>query len=128
MLKKSFAIVKITNKKLLFLFLLSFLYNCQSFQKALFTPPKVSFDRVDIIDLSFNGAKLNAFIVVDNPNMIGVKLNRVSYEVFLEGHSLVSGAKEEAIDLKGKNRNEFSIPVNLDFNGIKSGLQSIIEK
>lgn len=103
-------------------------FSCKSFMKKAFQKPTVKVEKVTVEEISFAGADLNITISVDNPNVIGITLNRLEYELFIENERLIEGIKTDKLQIAAGKKSEFTIPVELHFKGLQNGIYGILNK
>lgn len=77
--------------------------------------PKVSFDRLDVREVSFEHVEADFVFLVDNPNPIQIDLASFSYALALEGVELLSGDAPEGFVLEQSGGSELVLPVGLVF-------------
>lgn len=79
--------------------------------------PKISFSDVSLSDVSWSGAKLKVDLDVSNPNIFGLNLNTLAYNLEAEGKSLGSGALEGVKLEKGQTQT-LSIPMDVSLTNL----------
>ena len=77
--------------------------------------PSVSFKSVKLNSLGFSGADLTAEVAVDNPNAMNLLLNKMDYNLNVNGQQWASGTASEKTNVKEKGESTLKIPVKLDF-------------
>lgn len=102
--------------------------NCSSLAKKMFNTPKVGVEKVELQDIDFTGAKLLITMVIDNPNGIGVTLNKLSYAVDVDGQQLLNGDKTDKLEVKGNQRNTITLPLTVLYSGLRSGIAGVLTK
>lgn len=103
-------------------------FSCKSLMKKAFQQPIVKVEKVQVEEISFAGADLNITISIDNPNAIGITLNRLEYELFIEDERLIEGIKSDKLQIAARKKSEFTIPVQLHFKGLQDGIYGILNK
>jgi LEA14-like dessication related protein len=79
--------------------------------------PKISFSDVSLSDVSWSGAKLKVDLDVSNPNIFGLDLNTLAYNLEAEGKSLGSGSLEGVTLEKGQTQT-LSIPMDVSLTNL----------
>jgi LEA14-like dessication related protein len=80
-----------------------------------FTKPIVSYENVALQDMSLFDATLLFTFAVDNPNAIGVVLQKGTYDFTIENYSMVSGTVDEQIRVKAGGSESINVPVHVNF-------------
>jgi LEA14-like dessication related protein len=94
----------------------------------LFEKPRVSVRRVDVTSVSFTGVSANIVFAVDNPNLIGIDLARLGYQLTVDGHPFVQGAGEHTLHVPPQGTGELQLPVSIKFLDLAEALQSLFTK
>lgn len=72
------------------------------------------------------GADLNLVLQVQNPNPVTARLDRLDYDVFLEGAKVGSGRMAQDFAVSAGARKELVIPVHVPYQGLpEAALQAI---
>ena len=87
--------------------------------------PQVSVADVKLNSLSFSGAELGFVLDVKNPNPVGVSLAGFDYDFLVEGASLLSGKKEEKLQIPSRGEEKVELPVRLTFRDVFSAIKSL---
>lgn len=80
--------------------------------------PKVSFDRVDFGKADWNGVDTDFVLKVENPNPVGVKLARWTWDLDVAGTDFLSGAEDDGTALEAAATSELKIPTRLVFTDL----------
>lgn len=84
--------------------------------------PKVSLHDVRVEHLGLSGARMLVDLGVDNPNGFGLNLDALRYSLNVDGEDWISGVLEDPSRVASHERTTLSIPVELDFATLGSGL------
>lgn len=84
--------------------------------------PDISLTGIDIKKLSLTGAKVVVGASIDNPNSFGIDINKLAYNLAINGKQWAKSDIEKTISLDGKGSNELSIPLELNFLEMGSSL------
>ena len=122
----------INNKKLKYSILFSsvfvittfLLFSCSTL-KNIFNEPKVSFDKAEISDISFQDITLDFSFIVDNPNSVGVEMAGYSYDLQIEGNSLIRGDTNEALRIEANDKSRIRLPLTLTYSDLYSMFSDI---
>ena len=95
----------------------SALTGCSAEQLAGFLP-SVRFDRLDVRAIDFEQIEADFVFQIDNPNPVGIPLERFSYDLSFEGVSLLSGNALDDLSLEAAGASEVALPVSLTFASI----------
>lgn len=80
--------------------------------------PTVNFDRIEIQDLDFEHIDTQFVFRVDNPNPVGIPLERFAYNLSFEGVDILSGNATDDLNLEAADSSEIALPVSLIFSYI----------
>ena len=115
-------------KFLLLVLALSTYSQCKSFARTLFTDPKVTVENVVVRDVALSGVTLDVTVAIDNPNSYGVDFSKLKYKVFIEGEELLKGETNEKSIIDGKKKNFVTLPLEIKYKGLKSGISGVFNK
>jgi LEA14-like dessication related protein len=88
--------------------------------------PAVSLSSLDVQQLTLSGAKLLLELEVDNPNSFSLLLNRLNYNLKLNGYDVGGGLVDKQVKVQQDGRGRLSLPLNLDFAQAGRGLYSAL--
>ena len=77
--------------------------------------PTVSFQRMDLKGIDFDGADLNFVFKVDNPSPAEVKLASFDWDLDVAGGDFLAGARPDGMKLSGNTSSELVLPVRMGF-------------
>lgn len=80
--------------------------------------PTVKFSRFSVNDLDFEHIDTDFVFTVDNPNPIGVPLDRFNYDLSLMDISILYGSDPQGLELVAEGSSEVALPVSLEFVSI----------
>jgi LEA14-like dessication related protein len=84
--------------------------------------PSVSLSSVDVEQLTLSGAKLLLELQVDNPNRFALQLDKLDYNLKLNGYDVGGGVVNQAVKVKQDGRGVISLPLSLNFSQAGMGL------
>ena len=84
--------------------------------------PAVSLKSLDVDQLSLSGAKLLMELQVDNPNSFSLLLDKLDYNLKLNGYDVGGGVVNQAARVQQNGRGVISLPLSLDFAQAGMGL------
>ncbi len=123
---KIMRLIMINNKQLKNIIIISviaitglFLFSCATLEN-IFKEPKVSFDKAEISDISFQDITLDFSFNVDNPNSVGVEMAGYAYDLEIEGNSLIKGETKEPLRIEPDDRSVIKLPVTLTYKDLYS--------
>jgi LEA14-like dessication related protein len=94
--------------------------------KAGFSNPTVEVTGVQLQELSFSGLVLGIYFQANNPNPIGLTVETLTYEVFLDGNRMGSGENHRPISLPARGASSFSVTYSLStMEGLTAGLMAL---
>lgn len=80
--------------------------------------PTVSFERLDVQEISFERIDTNFVFAIDNPNPISIGLSSFSYDLALEDVDLLAGDNEDGFQLEADGSSDLALPVGLTWQGV----------
>lgn len=102
------------------------LCSCASFLGSILEKPKVSLDRVGVKDPDLKGATLIFYVAVENPNQIGIKVDKINYTIFVNEKEVTKGVRETPVQVAAKGTEMIEIPMTLEYHKIFSNLKDIM--
>ncbi|MCU7917813.1 MAG: LEA type 2 family protein [Candidatus Thiodiazotropha sp. (ex Epidulcina cf. delphinae)] len=88
--------------------------------------PDIKVRSLDVRQLTMNGAKLLLQLEVDNPNSFSLLLERLNYNLKLNGFALGKGLLNQPLDIKRNGSGVMNLPLSLDFMQAGMGLYSAL--
>ncbi|MCU7924442.1 MAG: LEA type 2 family protein [Candidatus Thiodiazotropha sp. (ex Dulcina madagascariensis)] len=88
--------------------------------------PEVKVRSLHVQQLNMNGAKLLLQLEVDNPNGFSLLLERLNYNLKLNGFALGKGLLNQPLDIKRGGSGVMNLPLSLDFMQAGMGLYSAL--
>ena len=86
--------------------------------------PRVKFSRFDVKNLDFEHIDTDFVFTIDNPNPVGIPLERFSYSLGFEGVEVLSGNATDDLSLAAENSSEVALPVSLVFSSLYELVQA----
>lgn len=80
-----------------------------------FTKPTVSYEKMSLQDMSLFDTTMLFTFRVDNPNPVGVVIQKGSYDLTIEGDSMASGTVEDQIRVMAGGYESIQLPVHIHF-------------
>jgi LEA14-like dessication related protein len=94
--------------------------------------PTVEVSDIALRDVSLTSTTIDVGITIDNPNPIGVTLNKIAYDVYLVNGNqlfLAHGEKAETLDIQANDRTTIDVPTSISNIGtIEAMCQCISEE
>lgn len=88
--------------------------------------PKISLKSMQVEKLGFNGATLALALEMDNPNAFGLGLNRLQYDLKINGKPWFSGQRKNLGTIQKNGKSVITLPVTLNFSEMGSGLYQLL--
>jgi LEA14-like dessication related protein len=100
-----------------------------SFIKERVAIRECKFSLIDVTpyDFSFTDFKIDFNIRSQNPNKIDAKLDKFSYDFFINSKELFSGTTGKGITIPGGKSTDFTTTISLDYNKVGDALVSAIK-
>ncbi|MBV6493260.1 MAG: hypothetical protein LDLANPLL_01276 [Turneriella sp.] len=108
--------------------LVFFTLSCASLVKKIFDPPQVALDRVEMQNIDFTGVDVILHIKINNPNSIGATVKSIEYTFDVDNDRLLKGKKEEKTVIAANDLSIVSVPVSLNYSGLKTGVIGALSK
>lgn len=86
--------------------------------------PTVKFKELSLNTIDFDAIDVDFVFDVDNPNPVGVPLERFAYALAFEGIEILSGDDPNGLELVADGTSQLALPVTLDFEGIYETVQA----
>ena len=99
---------------------------CSQLKPELITP-KVQVSGFELVEMGLFGGKAEVVLLVDNPNPIGFTATGLAYQVVLGGHTIADTRSDRKIDIDASGKTLVSIPFEFNYQGLISGIQSMLE-
>lgn len=88
--------------------------------------PRIALRDLRVERLDFNGARLMLDVAVGNPNTFDLALDTFRYRLNVNGNDWASGALRDMARVDAGERATLSIPIELDFSTIGSGVRQML--
>ncbi|HEY9899968.1 MAG TPA: LEA type 2 family protein [Pantanalinema sp.] len=107
-----------------------FITERQAITKAEFSFERVELQHMDVPVVTPNAkADLRVILKVKNPNAVTARLDRLDYEVYMEGHQVGAGAMTEDFSVEAGGSKELPLPVAVPYAGLpEPTLQAILAR
>ncbi|NOY25797.1 MAG: LEA type 2 family protein [Oligoflexia bacterium] len=86
--------------------------------------PTVSFDRLDVSAVDWNGVSANFVFKIDNPNPIQIKLARFDYALAFSDVEWLQGDDPDGLELAASGASELALPVSIEFQSLYDVVQA----
>ncbi len=96
--------------------------------EQLFSKPTVSFQRLDVTAISFQGISANIVFRVENHNAIGIDLAKLVYQLTVDSHPFVQGAADSPLHVPAQGVGQLTLPVSFKFIELAKALASIFNR
>ena len=112
-------------KPILFAFIL-LLSACASFWGTVLEKPKVDLERVSFKDANLKGGTLVFLVNVENPNRVAIKVDEISYKVFVNNKELSRAKTDKAVNVPGNSKAQVEVPLPIEYSKIFSDLKELM--
>lgn len=120
-------------KKTIIILITLLLISSCSFDKlfmSVLEKPKITFDSVNIKNVTFEKTELDFIYIVDNPNKVGLDYVFMDYEVFLKDRSILKSTNMK-YTIKANAETKVKVPIEINFvdffHSIKNLTNAIID-
>lgn len=88
--------------------------------------PDLSLQEIELTGVSFSSMDLAFIVKVKNPNPVGVKIEKLIYQLDLNEVSLGSGELSAPLLIKASGSQTVTLPFSTSFNGISNLVKMIL--
>ena len=88
--------------------------------------PHIRLAGIKLNSLNMLGANLELKLIIDNPNTFSVLLNKITYELTVNGLNWIQGQTNSALSLTGTKDQTVTIPLTLNFMQIGTSVYPLI--
>jgi LEA14-like dessication related protein len=88
--------------------------------------PTISVQTLSLDKLNFSGATLTLNLAVDNPNAFSIALDKLNYDLKVNGKRWASGDMQSLGAISSQQKNMIRLPVSLNFIELGSGLYGLL--
>lgn len=103
-----------------------FLCSCASLLGTVLEKPKVELDSVAVQNADLNGATLVFKVAVENPNNMEIKVDKVSYKVFLNNKEITQASTDKVVAIAGKSTGIVELPIPLEYRKVFVDLKDLL--
>lgn len=93
-----------------------------------FHQPTLTFDRLELLDVSLTGATLNLHFNLHNDNPVGLKLASLSYNFAVENHPFFSGKPANGLQVRADGVTPLAFPAHVEFKYLAATIQTFLTK
>ncbi|WP_413288948.1 LEA type 2 family protein [Bdellovibrio sp. HCB337] len=113
-------------KKIFLVLPILLLCSCASFWGTVVEKPKISLDRVSVKDVSLKGSTLIFHVNVENPNKMDLKVDQISYKVFVNNKELTKAQTDKAVTVPAQGASLVELPLPIEYNKIFTDLKELM--
>jgi LEA14-like dessication related protein len=100
------------------------LASCATLKSMTLARPEVHFEQARVDRVDFDGADVVFVYQVQNPNVVGLSLRQVAYQLDVDGHPLASGRPPEGFQIP-PGTSEVTFPARVVWAQVVPALQSL---
>lgn len=100
---------------------------CSGLLEKIMKEPKVEIDRVEIRNPELTKANLVFVLKVSNPNSFQIKVDQVSYKVFLGGEHFAETKTSDVVPIKANSDTMVELPLVVEYNKLLKGIGSLLQ-
>lgn len=100
---------------------------CAALQEVV-KEPEVSVEEMQIKGVSLSEMQMDFILRVENPNPVGISLSGLSYQLDVEGKSLIAGDSRERLKVAANDTGRMTLPLNLKYKEVFGGLEAIFRQ
>lgn len=112
---------------ILFIMMFLTLSSCAYLAARFGQKPEVALQQVYIKDANFMAATLVFVLDVKNPNKIDLNIDRVDYEIQLDGQSFAKTSIDQKITLKSESVTKVEVPLPFQYLQLAGGLAKALQ-
>lgn len=113
-------------KKYLLAFSFLGLCSCASFWGTVLEKPKVDLDHVSLRDVTLKGGTLLFYVNVANPNKVDLKLDEITYKIFVNNKELSRAKTEKPVHVPKESTAQVEIPLPIEYGKVFSDLKELM--
>lgn len=102
------------------------LCSCSSLLSNVLEKPKIELSGIDVRDADFKGATLVFHMAVENPNSVDLKVDKVTYKVFINDKAITEASTDKAISVPAKGKGIVDLPMPLEYQKVFSNIQELL--
>lgn len=103
------------------------LASCQTLEQFI-QKPTVSFERMDLADMSLLDGTLNFHFKVHNPNAFSATIDRLTYQLAIDEKPFADGSVDQKIRLGANADETVSLPVKVNFMDLFDSIAELAKK
>lgn len=103
------------------------LASCQTLEQFI-RKPTVSFERMDLADMSLLDGTLNFHFKVHNPNAFNATLDRLTYQLAIDEKPFADGIVDQKIRLGANADETVSLPIRVNFMDLFDSIAELTKK
>ncbi|MFZ5517941.1 MAG: LEA type 2 family protein [Candidatus Zhuqueibacterota bacterium] len=88
--------------------------------------PDVRMGSLKLKNINFSGAELELKLNVNNPNNFNLLMNKLDYNVAINGATWAKGLTQKAMTIREKSESAITIPVSLSFSSMGRTIYNVI--
>lgn len=96
------------------------LSGCAAAAKSVFTQPDVAFRGVGVKSVRLDGADLEVFLKIYNPNSYALGASQLNYRLLVDSAEVGSGALDSGFSVPKRDSTVVRIPVRLGFRALQA--------
>lgn len=113
-------------QKLLLVLSALLLGSCASLLSKYIEKPKVELERVLVRDMDLTSTTLLFVVSVENPNKREIKVDEITYKIFINGRELTQAKTDKAVVIPALSTSEVELPLPVEYNKIWSDLTDLV--
>lgn len=96
------------------------LAGCASAARAVFTQPDVGFRGVGVRNVGIDGAELEVFLSIQNPNSYSLGASQLRYRLLVDSVEIGAGALDSGFSVAKRDSMIVRLPVRIGFRALQS--------
>ena len=100
---------------------------CSGLHKDLIEP-KVNLQNVQVTDPTFSEATLVFHFQVENPNTVPLEVDKVNYNLKLNGKAFTSGVLDQGLKVDSKSSAVIPLPVRVKYADLASSITTLLSQ
>lgn len=109
-------------------FLALALTSCASLTSELLKDPTVTVKSFAVTGVTFQDISFDLELDVENPNLLPLKLDQITYDLVFSGQKVTSGTFEKGIDIPASGSNTVIVPLKFGYQSIGALLSGALNK
>ncbi|MBS2028620.1 MAG: LEA type 2 family protein [Deltaproteobacteria bacterium] len=93
-----------------------------------FHAPELSFNRVDLQDISLTGITVNVHFNLKNDNPVGIRIAQLAYDFRVNNHPFLAGHPPNGLTINPDTISDLSFPAHVEFRDLAATIEEFLHQ